>query len=128
MWHTFRVTWNGAEYQAAADARPDELCMRLYRAEPAEGFDEVEPGRFVRVVPVAECDSVGYVTTVCEWMQAPFQVHDEEDDLLLLEYTGGEVPVARSLQLERLDRGVYRAWVPRVEVQMLRENVVPLSL
>jgi hypothetical protein len=61
-------------------------------------------------------------------MRAPFQVHDEEDDLLLLEYTGGEVPVARSLQLERLDRGVYRAWVPRVEVQMLRENVVPLSL
>jgi hypothetical protein len=127
MWHAFRARWQGEEYSAGADPRPDQLWMRLYRSGPAEGFEEVEPGRYLRTVTAAECDTILYVTTVCEWLGAPFQVHDEDDDQLLIEYTGGLVPVARRLQLQRLERGVYRAWVPRDEVRMLRENAVVLT-
>jgi hypothetical protein len=126
-WHSYRVRWHGDEYEAGADPRPDQLWMRLYAPSPATGFDEIEPGRHVRVVPAAECGVILYVTVVCEWRGAPFQVQGEADRDLLLEYTGGLLPVARHLQLQRVDRGVYRTWVPREEVRALREHTVVLS-
>lgn len=127
MWHTYRARWHGDEYSAGADPRPDQLWMRLYRTSQADGFEEVEPGRYVRVVTAAECETILHVTTVCEWQGVPFQVHGEQDGDLLLEYTGGLAPVAQRLQLQRIERGVYRAWIPRAEVRMLRENVIVLS-
>lgn len=127
MWHGYRARWQGTDYAAAVDPEPERLLIRLHRSAAAEGFDEVEPGRYVRVVPAGECDALTFVTTVCEWRGAPFQVHDERDDDLLLEYTGGQVPVALRLGLQRIERGVYRAWVPRAEVSALREDTVELS-
>jgi hypothetical protein len=126
-WHSYRVRWRGDEYDAGADPRPDQLRMRLYAPQPALGFDEIEPGRHVRVVPAAECEVILYVTVVCEWRGAPFQVHGEADRQLLLEYTGGLLPVAQRLQLQRIERGVYRTWVPREEVRAMREHAVVLS-
>jgi hypothetical protein len=124
----YRARWQGDEYPAAADPQPDELRLRLYRSGPADGFDEVAPDRFVRVVAADECEAVLHVSTVCEWQGAPFEVLDERDGELLLEYTGGLVPVAQQLELTRIERGVYRTRVPRAEVQALREDVVLLSL
>lgn len=124
----YRARWQGEEYPAAADPQPDELLIRLYRSNLADGFDEVAPDRYVRTVPAAECDAVLHVTTVCEWQDAPFQLFDERDDELLLEYTGGLVPVAQQLDLTRVERGVYQAWVPRADVRGLRDNVVLLSV
>lgn len=127
MWHGYRARWQGVEYAAAVDPQPEQLLIRLQRSAAAEGFDEVEEGRHVRVVPATDCEALTFVTTVCEWRGAPFQVHDEREDDLLLEYTGGAVPVARRLGLARVERGVYRAWVPRAEVTGLREEAVGLS-
>jgi len=126
-WHGYRARWRGDEYGAGADPRPDQLWMRLYASTPTAGFDEVEPGRYVRVVPAADCEVILYVTVVCEWRGAPFQVHGDSDHELLLEYTGGLLPVAQRLQLERIERGVYRNWAPRDEVRSMREHVVVLS-
>lgn len=128
MWHTYRARWQGEEYSAAADPQPDQVCLRLYRPGPADGFDEVSPGHYVKAVTAAECDAVYHVTTVCEWQGAPFQVQDERGDELLLEYTGGSAPVAQELQLQRIERGVYRAWVPRADVPALSEHAVELSV
>lgn len=127
MWHAYRARWGGAEYSAAPYPQPEQLFVRLYRSTPAAGFEEVGADRYVRQVPAADCEAILYVTTVCEWRGAPFQVHDERDDELLLEYLGGRVPVAQRLGLQRIERGVYRRWVPRADVQALQENVVPLS-
>ena len=127
MWHGYRAQWRGDEYTAAAYPRPEQLWLRLYRSTSADGFDEVTPGRYVRAVTATECDSITYVTIVCEWRGASFQVHDERDGELLLEYTGGQAPVARRLGLLRSERGVYRAWIRRAEVDALRENVVLLT-
>jgi hypothetical protein len=127
MWHSFRARWNGQEYAAGPDPQPDRLLMRLYRTSPAAGFEEIKPERYVRVVPADECDAILYVTTVCEWFGAPFLVHGETADDLLLEYTGGLLPEAQRLKLQRMERGVYKAWVPRAEVRALRENIVVLS-
>jgi hypothetical protein len=127
MWHSFRARWNGQEYTAGADPQPDELLIRLYSATAAEGFEEVTPERYVRVVRAGECDAILYVTTVCEWLGAPFLVHAEDGDDLLVEYIGGLLPDAQRLKLQRIERGVYQAWVPRAEVRALRENVVVLS-
>lgn len=128
MLHGYRARWHGAELAATPDPQPDQLLIRLYHETPADGFNEVAPHRYVRVVPAAECAEILYVTTVCEWMDAPFQVRDKHDDELLLEYTGGQVPVARSLGLQRIERGVYQAWVPRSEVKGLRESATPVSI
>ena len=126
-WHSYRVRWRGDEYVAGVDPRPDELWIRLYASSPADGFDEIEPGRHVRAVPAADCDVVRYVTVVCEWRGAPFQVQDEADRDVFVEYTGGLLHIAQRLQLQRIERGVYRTWVPRAEVRAMREEAVVLS-
>jgi hypothetical protein len=114
------------DYEATPDPGDDGLWLRLRAPAAAEGFEEVEPGRFVRAVPAAECEWAVFVTTVCEWRGEPFQVYGERDGDLLLEYVGGRVTVARRLGLERVERGVHRGRAPRHEVTALRQHAVPL--
>lgn len=127
-WHSYRARWRGAEYSASPDRQLDRLWIRLRSSEPAEGFEKVEPGCFVRPVPAEDCEVILFVTTVCEWWGAECQVHGERDGELLVEYIGGLMPVALELGMERVERGVYRRWVPRHEVRELRENATPLDL
>ncbi|WP_155368994.1 hypothetical protein [Catellatospora vulcania] len=110
----------GREYEAS----PDGDAVRLYRPEPAEGFEEVRPGRFVRVVPAAEIDDLAYVRSTCTWRGQPFIVLAEHDAWLRVEYTGGKSPVAAELGLEEFDYGVYQGWAPKQEVTDLRESRV----
>ncbi|MFI9597151.1 hypothetical protein [Nonomuraea sp. NPDC052265] len=126
-WHFYRAHWQGSGYAASPEPHALELWVRLRTTDPADGFEEVEPGCHVRTVPVAECASLEFVTTECTWRDERFQVHDERDGLLLLEYLGGSAPAALALGLERVERGVYRAWVPRAEIAELREEVVVIS-
>ncbi|GAA4231733.1 hypothetical protein FHR32_004130 [Streptosporangium album] len=129
-WHSYRARWQGADYPASPEPSALETWVRLRREEPAEGFEEVEPGCHVRTVPAAECESVRFVTAVCRWRDADFHVHDEREDEgeLLLEYLGGSAPEAVALGLERVERGVYRRWVPRAEVGEIQECEVSLDL
>ncbi|WP_031157905.1 hypothetical protein [Streptosporangium roseum] len=126
--HFYRARWQGAEYPAGLDQHPDRLWIRLRSPEPAEGFEEQAPGCHVRPVPVEDCQAVYSVTTVGEWRGATCQICDERDGELLVEYVGGLVPVALELGMERVERGVYRRWVPVHEVDGVRENVVLLAL
>ncbi|SDQ42606.1 hypothetical protein [Thermostaphylospora chromogena] len=123
----YRARWRGTDYEANPDPRHDGVWVRLRRAEPAEGFEEVEPGLYVRAVPLAECEAVFHVMLVCEWRGAPCRVHAERPGELLVEYTGGLLPVARKLGMERVERGVHRRWVARDEVVGLREEAVLLQ-
>ncbi|MFD8557491.1 hypothetical protein ACWDOR_01670 [Streptosporangium canum] len=126
--HSYRARWQGAEYPAGLDQHPDRLWIRLRSPVPAEGFEESAPGCHVRPVPAEDCQAVYSVTTVCEWRGATCQICDERDGELLVEYVGGLVPVALELGMERVERGVYRRWVPVHEVDGVRENVVLLAL
>lgn len=128
MWHGYHARWKGQNYRAAVYPQPEQLLVRLYRSTPADGFDEIQSGRYVRVVSVDECDEIRFVTVECEWRGAPFHLHDERDDDLLLEYIGGEAPVARRLDLERVEFGVYRGWVPRAQITALQEISVRVDL
>ncbi|PZM95281.1 MAG: hypothetical protein DIU79_07760 [Actinobacteria bacterium] len=112
--------WRGEEYEAS----PDGDQVRLYRADPADGFDEVRPGRFVRVVPWTAVEELVYVRTTCTWRGQPFIVLGEYDGWLRLEYTGGRAPVAEELGLEAFDFGVYQGWAPAHEVTDLGEQRV----
>lgn len=126
-WSSYRARWRGTEFDAAPDYDGEQLWMRLHRSTPTDGFDEVKPDCYVRPVPAAECDAIMFVTMVGELRAEPCQVHDEREAELLVEYVGGRAPVARSLGLERVERGVYRGWVPREDVRNLRENIVLLD-
>jgi hypothetical protein len=111
--------WRGEEY----DASPDGDNVRLYRPDPTEGFEEVRPGRYLKVVPAAEV-KVEYVRTVCFWRDAPFIILAEHEGWLRVEYTGGLAPVAARLRLEEFDYGVYQGWAPKSEVRDVREQRV----
>jgi len=126
-WCSYRARWQGVEYDAVPDQDGERLWVRLHRSAPAPGFDEVAADCHVRRVPATECEEIVFVTMVCTWHGEPCQVHDEREEDLLLEYTGGRAPVARQLGLERIERGVYRGWVPRSEVRDLCENTVPID-
>jgi hypothetical protein len=108
--------WRGQEYEAS----PDGEQVRIYQPDPADGFEEVRPGRHVRVLPAAEVD-LSYVRTTCSWRGEPFIVLAEEDGWLRVEYTGGRAPVAESLGLEEFDFGVYQGWAPANEVTEVGE-------
>ena len=114
------ATWQGREY----DASPDGDSVRIYAPEPADGFTEVRPGRWVRVLQPHEYEDLVYVRTTCTWRGEPFIVLAEADTWLRVEYTGGRAPVARQLGLEEFDYGVYQGWAPVTEVTELREHRV----
>jgi hypothetical protein len=116
----YLARWRGREY----DASPDGDRVRIYLPEPAEGFTEAQPGRYVRVLPAGEVTELVYVRTVCSWRGHPFVVLAAEDGWLRLEYTGGRWPVAQSLGLETFEYGVYQGWVRASEVTDLREQRV----
>ena len=113
----YAARWRGTEYEAS----PDGDTIRLYRPDPVDGFDEVRPGRYRRVVPADEVDEVAYVRTTCMWRDQPFIVLGEHDGWLRVEYTGGLAPKAAELGLEEFDYGVYQGWAPRNEVSDVRE-------
>lgn len=113
----FVARWGDVEYEAS----PDGESIRLYRPDPAEGFDKVRAGRYRRIVPAAECDGLVYVRTTCVWRNQPFIVLAEHEAWLRLEYTGGLAPIAAELGLEEFDYGVYQGWAPRTEVSEVRE-------
>jgi hypothetical protein len=112
------VTWQGREY----DAVPDGDNVRIYLTEPADGFDEIKPGRYRRVLEPDEFDDLVYVRTTCTWRGAPFIVLGEADTWLRVEYTGGRAPIARQLGLEEFDFGVYQGWAPVHEVSDVYEQ------
>lgn len=113
----YTAIWQGQEYEAS----PDGTEVRLYRAEPAEGFEEVRASRFRRVVPASEVE-LAYVRTTCSWKGAPFIVLGRHDGWLRVEYTGGRRPIAESMGLEEYDFGVYQGWAPVNEVTNIREH------
>ncbi len=114
------VTWRGREY----DASPDGDSVRAYAPAAEEGFDEVRPGRYVRVLEAQEFEDLVYVRTTCTWRGQPFIVLAEADQWLRVEYTGGRAPVARQMGLEEFDYGVYQGWAPAHEVTDLYEHRV----
>lgn len=112
------VTWQGREY----DAVPDGDNVRIYLAEPADGFDEIRQGRYVRVLTPEEYGELIYVRTTCTWRGAPFIVLGEAGNWLRVEYSGGRAPIAAQLGLEEFDFGVYQGWAPAHEVTDLQEQ------
>jgi hypothetical protein len=116
----YAARWHGTEYEAS----PDGDSVRLYRPDGADGFEEVRPGRFRRVVSATEVDDVTYVRTTCSWRDQPFIVLGEHDGWYRVEYTGGLAPKAAELGLEEFDYGVYQGWAPQREVTDLREHRV----
>jgi hypothetical protein len=112
------VTWQGTEY----DAVPDGDNVRIYSTEPADGFEEIRPGRHVRVLTPDDYDELVYVRTTCVWRGVPFLVLAEAENWLRIEYTGGRAPVARQMGLEEYDFGVYQAWAPANEISDLHEQ------
>jgi len=114
------VNWHGREY----DAAPDGENVRIYATEAGDGFEEVRPGWFVRVLKPGEYGDLVYVRTTCSWRGEPFIVLAESESWLRVEYTGGRAPVAQELGLEEFDFGVYQGWAPAAEVSELYEHRV----
>jgi hypothetical protein len=109
--------WGGEEYEVS----PDGAEMRLYATGPQDGFDEIRPDRYRRIVPTEEITELAYVRTLCTWRGEPFIVLGEHDSWLRVEYTGGKAPVAAALGLEEFDFGVYQGWAPAAEITDSRE-------
>ena len=123
MRHGYVARWRGADYEVSADISGARAHARLYRTQPADGFDEVAPGRYRRTVPLAEVERVAFVSEVCTWRGETFRVLARRGAELQLEYTGGEAPAAQRLGLTMIERGVYRVWVPNTEISDLRDEV-----
>ncbi|MGW0432404.1 hypothetical protein ACWDV4_07640 [Micromonospora sp. NPDC003197] len=116
----YMARWQGREYEAS----PDGDQVRIYQPEPGNGFAEIRPGRFVRLVPATEVDDLAYVRTICSWQGQPFIVLGAHESWLRVEYTGGRWPIAQSMGLEEFDFGVYQGWAPAHEVTEVREQRV----
>lgn len=111
--------WRGTDYEASPGA---DGAVRLYTAEPSEGFEETQPGRYRLVVDLTEIESLRYARTTCVWQGEPFVVVGEHEAWLRVEYTGGRAEVADRLGLDRIDHGVWQAWAPRDDVMQLTSD------
>jgi len=122
----YLARWRGTEYDASPYAAGDAVGVRLFRPDPAPGFDEVRPGRHRRVVPAGEVERLVHVRDVGEWRGLPVQVlHEQGPDLVVL-YTGGLDPVARLAGFDRVERGVWLAVAPPAEIRGRRDEMVVL--
>lgn len=117
----YLARWLGREYEASPGADGE---VRLYVAEPADGFDELRPGRYRRIVPSIEVEALRYVRTTCRWRGEPFVVVGEHESWLRIEYSMGRAPVAERLGLDRIDHGVWQTWAARADVEELREEFI----
>jgi hypothetical protein len=115
----FTARWRGTDYDAVPGVDGE---VRLYSPTPADGFEEIRPGRYLQIVADHEVESLRYVRTRCTWRGEPFVVIGEHGGWARLEYAGGRAPVAEALGLERIDAGVYQIWVSREEIERLQEE------
>ncbi|WP_067463812.1 hypothetical protein [Actinomadura macra] len=111
--------WLGRDFEAAPGADGE---IRLYAPEPTDGFEELRPGRFRRIVPASEVEELRYVRTTCTWRGERFVIVGEHESWLRVEYSGGSAPVAERLGLDRIDQGIWQAWAPSSEIEDLREE------
>ena len=106
----YRARWQGTEYEAS----PDGELVRLFRAEPAPGFEAIRPDRHRRLVLVADTEWFGYVRTVATRAGEPVVVLAADRDRLLVEYYG-----------DRADLAGWRGWVDSAECSDLAEERWP---
>ncbi|MFI0351291.1 hypothetical protein [Actinomadura sp. 9N407] len=111
--------WLGRDFEASPGADGE---IRLYTPEPTDGFEELRPGRFRRIVPASEVENLSYIRTTCSWQGEPFVIVGEHEGWLRVEYTGGRSPVAERLGLDRIDQGVWQTWAPNAEIEDMREE------
>ncbi len=107
----YYAQWQGTEYEAS----PDGDRVRLYADHGGNGFDQIGPDRYLRVVPRSDVLELGYQTSRCTWRDQPFQVIGENGQWLRLEYVG-ELPPPADLGLSAFDRDVYQVWGRRGDV------------
>jgi hypothetical protein len=113
--------WLGREFEACPGADGE---IRLYTPDPTDGFEEMRPGRFRRIVPYSECEDLRYIRTTCSWRGERFIIVGEHEGWLRVEYSGGRAPVAEHMGLDRIDHGVWQTWAPRNEIEDLREEFI----
>ncbi|MGA8118181.1 MAG: hypothetical protein WCA46_31505 [Actinocatenispora sp.] len=114
----YLARWRGRDHEAS----PDGGLVRLYRDEPAEGFDPVGPRRYVRLVAADEVDWFGYLRTVAIWRGQPVVLIARRGNDALVEYLGGRGPAALALGMDRADIAVYRGWAPLAELTDVRQE------
>ncbi|WP_433174792.1 hypothetical protein [Actinoallomurus sp. CA-150999] len=113
--------WQGTDYDAVPGVDGE---VRLYSTVPVDGFTEVRPDRFLLVVREDQVGGLRYVRTRCTWRGEPFVVIGEHEGWVRVEYSGGRAPVAAALELERVDIGVYQAWVSQDEITGLHQELI----
>ena len=113
----YLARYDGEEFRCGLQVTDKGLGVRLYSQTPRFGFDEVGNGTYVQAVSADECDAVFYSTTVGQWRGLDCAISSELDDKVLVEYLGGLVPKAVEYGFDRVERGVYRRWVPMDEIR-----------
>ncbi|WP_153506163.1 hypothetical protein [Cumulibacter manganitolerans] len=118
--------YRGVEYDAAVYLGAEQRLVSLRSDRPVEGFLEAGD-HFVREVPLAECASLQYRRPVGRYRNLLVALLDETDHELYVESLAHDAPAAAAADLERVERGVYRGWVPAAEVQHRQEQVIDLD-
>ena len=124
-WTKYLARFEGDEYTATLfTGYPEEtdIAVHLHRDSAAPQFEGVTSELYVRQVSLQDCEVVSFVRTVCQWRSEPFVVAQERGNELLIEYVGGSYLTATELGLERVERGVYRTWVPHDEIRGMRQD------
>ncbi|WP_134323877.1 hypothetical protein [Cumulibacter soli] len=122
------ASYLGTEYDAAIYLGQDEQLVSLHSTRDGEGFEPIGE-EFVREVPLAECDTIHYVRPIGEVGDVPVAILDErtEPAELLVESLANDAPAAAEAGLERVERGVYRSWVPSSQVRQYRLEFIDLN-
>jgi protein required for attachment to host cells len=81
----YRARWNDTEYEAS----PDGQLVRLYTGAAEAGFEMVAPGRFRKLVLVAELDWFGYVRSAARHHGTAVVIAEVRDGHALVDYADG---------------------------------------
>ncbi|PRZ41773.1 hypothetical protein CLV47_108132 [Antricoccus suffuscus] len=112
--------YDGEEFRCGLYPSDDGLEVRLYSPTPRFGFDEIGDGTYVQPVDADECDVIYYSLALAQWRGLDCAICAERDDTVQVEYLGGLAPKAAEYGFDRIERGVYRRWVPAIEIRARR--------
>ncbi len=117
----YLARWRGEEYEAS----PDGALLRLYRADPAPGFERIGPDRYLRVVPAGDVEWFGYRRMVATLNGERVVLLARNGDDVLVEWDGEGERAPAGWPGGRAEPGVHWARIRRADLTDPREERLP---
>ncbi len=120
------AVYKSIEYKFSSKGGNQILLMSNDSNDLKRGFGKsIHPGSYIKTVSRDEVDDAYSIFTFGIYKGHQFGIRAEEDGKVCIEGSGNENLMV-SLDMDLVDRGVYRKWVKKDELEQMWEEKTPI--